>query len=105
MSTGAPQTHAEADLLRPFIPAAALEKSKAAREKANGCNQRLLAANEAVHVASEAATAAVRERNRLRKRYETLLRESCAAFNAQVEADAAAWQAARAAQAAKGGDV
>ena len=103
MSTGAPQTHAESDLLRPFIPAAALEKSKAASAKADECNQRLLAANEAVHVASEAATAAVRERNRLRKRYETLLRESCTAFNDQVEADAAAWAAAREALAAKGG--
>ena len=105
MSTSAPQTPAEAALLRPLIPADALKTSLAAHAKAEECDKRYLAANRELRAACAAATAAAQERNRLRKRYQTLLSEACDASNAQVEADAAAWQAARAAQAAKGGDV
>ena len=96
----APISQAEAALLRPFIPAAILEKAKAMQEKRAQTDRILVDAYEKMKAAEAAASAAVKEKNRCQKIHAVRLKQSIATWDAADAVNEDAWQAARA---AKGG--
>ena len=98
--SAAPISQAEAALLRPFIPAAILEKAKAMQEKRAQTDRILADAYEKMKAAEAAASAAVNKKNRCQKIHAARLKHSIAIWDAADAVNEAAWQAARA---AKGG--
>lgn len=99
--SAAPVTQEEAALLRPFIPAAILEKAKAMQEKRAQTDRILADAYEKKKAFAAAASAAVKEKNRWEKIHACRLKQSIAIWDAADAVNEDAWQAARAALAAK----